>query len=368
VNAGLSTRVGVLGGGQLGRMLALAGYPLGIRLKHLGSPHDTSASEVAEQINAEYGDRAALQRFAHGVSVITYEWENVPVEAVRFLSGIVPVYPSARVLEVAQDRLPEKQFFQELGIGTAPFAPVDDEESLRLAIEQIGIPAILKTRRLGYDGKGQMTIRDAGGANAALRELGGTNCILEGLVRFERELSVLAVRSVSGEVRVYPLVENEHAEGILRRSIAPAPNAGALQEQAASMATAVLRALDYVGVLAIELFQRGDDLLANEMAPRVHNSGHWTIEGAETSQFENHLRAILDLPLGSTAAVGHAVMLNLIGDIPPAGDVLHIDNAHLHLYGKTPRPGRKVGHITLRGDSPVEVLASAERLRAALWI
>lgn len=362
-------RVGVLGGGQLGRMLALAGYPLGIRLKHIGSPHDTAAGEVAEQVNAEYGDHEALDRFAQGLEAITYEWENVPVEAVRYLAQRVPVHPSAKALEVSQDRLPEKQFFQKLGIATAPFAAVSSERELEIAVEQVGLPAVLKTRRLGYDGKGQTLVRDVNSVARAWRELGEGSLILEGFIEFDRELSIISARRPSGETRCYPLVENHHAAGILRLSIAPAPEAApALQEQAESIAQRVLGALDYVGVVAIELFQRGDELLANEMAPRVHNTGHWTIEGAETSQFENHLRAILDLPLGSTRAVGSSAMLNLIGEPPATERILAFDNAHLHLYGKHPRPGRKVGHITVRGTSPGAVQARITEMRRMLNI
>ena len=361
-------RVGVLGGGQLGRMLALAGYPLGIRLRHVGSPHDTSAGEVAEKVTAEFGDLGALERFAQNLDVVTYEWENVPVDAVRHIARKVIVRPSAEVLEVSQDRLHEKNFFQRLGIATPAFAAIDDEASLRAALQRIGVPAVLKTRRLGYDGKGQAIIREPEAARDALQSLGGNNLILEQFIPFDRELSVLAVRSPQGHVRAYPLVQNEHAGGILRRSIAPAPNSEHLQEAAEDIARRTLLALDYVGLLAIELFQRGNDLMANEMAPRVHNSGHWTIEGAETSQFENHLRAILDMPLGSTRAIGGSVMLNLIGDIPATALVLAHRNAHLHLYGKQPRPGRKVGHITVRADSLKEAQGLAEDLRLKLGL
>ena len=363
----MSARVGVLGGGQLGRMLALAGYPLGIRLKHIGGPHDTSAGEVAEQIVAEYGDRAALERFAHGLDVITYEWENVPVDAVRFLAERVPVYPTARALEVSQDRLSEKSFFRQLGIETPEFAAIDSAADLADAIARMGLPAVLKTRRLGYDGKGQSVLRSPADAQRALHELGGRNLILESFIDFQRELSILGVRGRTGETRSYAIVENHHAQGILRMSLAPAPRwSDALQRAAESIAARVLDELDYVGVLAIELFEYQGRLLANEMAPRVHNSGHWTIEGAQTSQFENHLRAVLGLPLGSTAAVGCSIMLNLIGDIPDARMVLECDQAHLHLYGKSARPGRKVGHITLRGSTPDAVQAQANALRGNL--
>ncbi len=363
----MSIQVGVLGGGQLGRMLALAGYPLGIRLRHLGGPHDTPAGEVAELMVGEYADQAALARFAQGLSVITYEWENVPVESARLLSQYAPVYPPPQALEVSQDRLKEKSFFKELDIGTPEFSAIDSETDLRRELVRIGLPAVLKTRRLGYDGKGQVVLRTAEDASGALSQLGGRDLILEAFVPFERELSIIAVRSVSGETRCYPLIENQHSLGILRLSLAPAPRCTAeLQKTAESYALRALDRLQYVGVLAIELFERDGELLANEMAPRVHNSGHWTIEGAETSQFENHLRAILDLPLGVTRPIGWSAMLNLIGEIPERRAVLERDGSHLHLYGKAPRPGRKLGHVTIRAESPVALNHLVGELRSKL--
>jgi 5-(carboxyamino)imidazole ribonucleotide synthase len=363
----VTTRVGVLGGGQLGRMLALAGYPLGIRLRHLGGPHDTPAAEVAELIVAEYADEAALLKFAHGLQVVTYEWENVPLDAVRFLAQHTSVYPPPSALEVSQDRLNEKIFFRQQGIPTPNFAPIENESEFRRALAHIGLPAVLKTRRLGYDGKGQIVVRTAEQAAKAKASLGGRDLILESLIPFERELSVIAVRSVSGETRCYPLIENQHSAGILRLSLAPAPRSTPeLQKKAESYALRVLEHLDYVGVLAIELFEHDGQLMANEMAPRVHNSGHWTIEGAETSQFENHLRAILDLPLGSTRSIGWSAMLNLIGEVPPIRGVLERDGAHLHIYGKTPRPGRKLGHVTIRAESPVALNHLVGELRDKL--
>ena len=360
-------KVGVIGGGQLGRMLALAGYPLGIRCRHIGGPDDTSARAVADYVVAPDGDADTLIRFAHGVEVVTYESENVPVDTAELVRQHAPVYPPVAALQVSQDRLFEKEFFAAHGIATAPFARVDSRKDLDAAIQAIGLPAVLKTRRLGYDGKGQAVIRTTADADAAWQRHGDVPLILEGFVNFDREVSIVAVRSRQGETRFYPLVENHHEAGILRLSLAPAPGlTRALQEQAEKLATIVLEHLDYVGVLAIELFQRGDELLANEMAPRVHNSGHWTIEGAVTSQFENHLRAILDLPLGNTAAIGSAAMINLIGGIPHLADMLRFDDAHVHVYGKHPRPGRKVGHITIVGDDPVALRARAEEIRASL--
>lgn len=356
-------RVGILGGGQLGRMLALAGYPLGVRFRHLGSPQDTSAREVAEHVNAAYEDTDALARFAEGLDVVTYESENVPLDAVRFLSGHVPVLPSIAALQASQDRLNEKLTFAELGIPTAPYAAVNSFDELSDAAPRIGYPGILKTRRMGYDGKGQFVLRSSKELEMAWDRLHSEGLILEGLVPFDRELSIIAVRGRSGETVFYPLVENVHADGILRISYAPARDAEELQSVAEDYATRVLDALDYVGVLAIELFQAGAQLIANEMAPRVHNSGHWTIEGAETSQFENHVRAVLGYPLGDVSPIGHSAMINVIGRIPDTAHVLQHRDAHLHMYGKAARPGRKLGHITMRGDDASAVRKRAEVLR-----
>jgi 5-(carboxyamino)imidazole ribonucleotide synthase len=346
--------VGILGAGQLGRMLALAGYPLGFRFRFLDPAPGSPAGQLAEQIVADYDDQQAIEDFAHGLDVITYEFENVPVAAVRALASRVPVYPPPQALEVAQDRVVEKNFFRGLDIPTPAFAAVESRDSLANAVAEIGLPAVLKTRRFGYDGKGQFVLREPADVERGWKALGGVPLILEGFVPFTRELSILAVRSIGGETAFYPLVENQHRNGILHISRAPAPDLSApLQAQAEAYATRMLQRLSYVGVLAIELFQVGDQLLANECAPRVHNSGHWTIEGAETSQFANHLRAITGLPLGSPAPLGHAAMLNLIGTLPEPAKVLSVPGAHLHLYGKTSRPGRKLGHVTLRGDPAV---------------
>ncbi len=340
--------VGVLGGGQLGRMLALAGYPLGLRFRFLDLSPRAPAGHLAELHAGDYEDVDVLDHFAAGLDVVTYEFENVPVTTARLLADRLPVYPPPRALEAAQDRLVEKTFFQDLGIPTPPFLAVDSEEGFRSALRQIGLPAVLKTRRMGYDGKGQIVLREPKDAEYAWRVLGDVPQILEGFVSFRRELSVLAVRGRGGETAFYPLVENHHRDGMLRLSLAPAPGLTAdSQGQAEDYARRVLQALDYVGVLAIEFFEVGGRLLANEMAPRVHNSGHWTIEGAETSQFENHLRAVLGLPLGSTAAVGPAAMVNLIGSTPPPDVVLRLPRTHLHLYGKSPAAGRKLGHVTV---------------------
>lgn len=353
--------IGILGGGQLGRMLALAGYPLGLRFRFLDPASDAPVRYLAEQVAASYDDHLAVAQFGNGLMAVTYEFENVPVATARALEQRVPVFPPLQALEVAQDRLAEKRFFTQLNIPTAPFAPVDDRASLDAAIDRIGLPAVLKTRRLGYDGKGQALIRQRADIDDAWCALGGQPLILEGFVSFVRELSILAVRGQDGAVAYYPLVENLHRNGILYRSIAPAPRLTAeVQLQAETYARRVLEALDYVGVLAIEMFEvdnsragaAGARLLANEMAPRVHNSGHWTIEGAVTSQFENHLRAIVGLPLGDTSARGCAAMVNLIGGLPDVTMLLALPDTHLHLYDKAPRPGRKLGHVTVcAGDA-----------------
>jgi 5-(carboxyamino)imidazole ribonucleotide synthase len=364
--------IGILGGGQLGYMLALAGYPLGLHFRFLDPSPEAPVGRIATRITAQFTDRSALKKFAAGLELVTYEFENVPVETARFLAERVPVLPPPAALEAAQDRLNEKRLFQKLGIATTEFAAVAGRETLDGAVRQIGLPAILKTCRMGYDGKGQWILRDAEDVSraedelpdAAARKRKGTEpaehapFVMERLVPFVRELSVLAVRGRTGETAVYPLVENHHRAGILRLSLAPAPQlAPAIQQTAEDAARRVFDALQYVGVLAIEFFEHEGRLLANEMAPRVHNSGHWTIEGAVTSQFENHLRAVVGLPLGSTQAIGCSAMLNLIGELPDSAEVLAVRDAHLHLYGKSARAGRKLGHVTLRAASP-EQLAS----------
>jgi 5-(carboxyamino)imidazole ribonucleotide synthase len=326
-------------------------------------------------VRADFDDTEALVRFAVGLEVITYEFENVPQQTAQTLSRRVPVYPPPLALHVSQDRLQEKTFFRQLGIPTAPFVPIRTRADLDQGLAEVGYPAILKTRRFGYDGKGQCLIRERAAAEQAWQTLtksqrddsSDADLLLEGFVRFERELSQLAVRGLDGSLIYYPLVENHHAEGILRLSLAPAPNlTPELENLARDYATRTLEALGYVGVLAIELFQQGEQLIANEMAPRVHNSGHWTIEGAETSQFENHLRAILGLPLGRTEARGPCAMLNIIGQPPDRRAVLAHPGAHLHWYGKKPRPGRKTGHITLRADTMDTVREGVAKLRSLL--
>jgi 5-(carboxyamino)imidazole ribonucleotide synthase len=343
--------IGILGGGQLGYMLALAGYPLGLRFRFLDPSPEAPVGRIAHRVTAEFTDEQALEKFAHGLEVATYEFENVPVQAARFLAERVPVYPAPAALEQAQDRRREKHLFQRLGIPTTDFAEISKPEEFDAALKRVGLPAVLKTCRLGYDGKGQWLLRTADDVVRARAELPNAPLILEKFVAFTRELSILGVRSRTGETVFYPLVENHHGGGILRLSLAPAPQlAPGLQQTAEEATRRILEALDYAGVICLELFQVGEKLLANEIAPRVHNSGHWSIEGAATSQFENHLRAILGMPLGSTATVGYSAMVNLIGELPEAAEVLRAPNTHLHLYGKSPRPGRKLGHVTVRVD------------------
>ena len=356
-------RVGILGAGQLGRMLALAGYPIGMQFRFLDPSPDAPAFQLAERIVAPYDDSDALDRFAKDCDVVTYEFENVPVASARYLQQRVPVYPPPQALEAAQDRLTEKTLFQNLNIPVPPFLPVDSYADLRTAVDRIGLPCVLKIRRMGYDGKGQKTLLEEHDISSAWELLGGRPLILEGFVPYERELSLLAVRGRQGEEVFYPLVENHHAGGILRLSLAPASNLTAgLQAEAEAYGKRILEALDYVGVLAIELFQFAGQLLANEMAPRVHNSGHWTIEGAITSQFENHLRAVTGYAPGSVEMTGYAAMLNLIGTVPAPEKILQIPGAHLHIYSKAPRPGRKIGHVTLVDDDPAHLKSRLEQM------
>lgn len=360
-------KIGVLGAGQLGRMLALAGYPLGLQFRFYDASPEAPAGQMAELEVGVFDDWGKLERFAEGLDLITYEFENVPVQTARFLQGLVPVYPPPGALEAAQDRIAEKNFFRGLSIPTPPFYPVLTRDDLMSGVGQLGYPTVLKTRTLGYDGKGQAVIEDAPAAERAWEELGGVPLVLESFIEFDHELSILAVRALTGEMIYYPLVENEHRQGILRRSIAPARGLSQnLQTLAEEYARRVLLHLDYVGVLAIEFFQVEGGLMANEMAPRVHNSGHWSIEGAETSQFENHLRAILGWPLGSTAPREFSLMLNIIGRLPKVPEVLSTPGTHLHLYGKEPRLGRKLGHITVLAETREDLWERLEQVGGLL--
>lgn len=343
-------KIGIIGAGQLGRMLALAGYPLGLRFVFLDQSADAPGAQVGRIIEGAFDDPQQLLKLAREVDVVTFDVENVPEEAVRAIAKERPFLPPVQALGASQDRLHEKSLFRSLKIPTAPFTAVDSLSDLVHAADRIGLPGVLKTRRMGYDGRGQYYLKTAEDIQMAWESLGSVPLIYEGFVNFSREVSIIGVRSTTGETRFYPLSANTHAAGILRYSCAPFRNA-ALQRQAETFIKRVMKHLDYAGILTIEFFVKGGQLIANEMAPRVHNSGHWTIEGAQTSQFENHIRAILGLPLGSTAPIGHSAMVNFIGTIPEVASVLKISGVHFHSYGKEPRPNRKLGHCTINVGS-----------------
>jgi 5-(carboxyamino)imidazole ribonucleotide synthase len=349
------TRVGILGGGQLARMIALAGHPLGVTCRFLDPSPQACAGAVGELIVDAYDSPAGLDLLAEGSDLVTFEFESVPSSSAGRLAERVPVLPPAEALAIAQDRLEEKQLFRDLGIETPDFAAIGSQADL----DSASAPGVLKTRRLGYDGKGQRVVRSAAEGAGGFASLGAVPMIFEELIEFDRELSVIGVRGGDGSVACYPLVENHHRRGILRLTEAPAPDLTvSLQALAERYMRSLMERLDYVGVLALELFQVGGRLVANEIAPRVHNSGHWTIEGAETSQFENHLRAVCGLPLGSTAVRTPSTTVNLIGGLPPLPLLAAIEGAHVHLYGKSPRPGRKLGHVTITGGRDPAVAAA----------
>jgi len=340
--------VGIVGAGQLGRMLALAGYPLGLDFLCLDPARDAPAGQVAPLLSGAFTDRRLLTRLARRCEVVTFDWENVPVASLATMRRAhrARICPPVAALATGQDRVAEKRLFCRLGIPTTRWQAVASRAELTRALRTIGLPGVLKTRRLGYDGKGQAVVGSAADAAHAWEKLGGVPLLYEERVPFDCEVSIIGARSTRGEVVVYPLCGNVHAQGILRVTRAPyGPRAW--QARAAGYLGRLLRHFNYAGVLTIEFFVRRGRLIANEIAPRVHNSGHWTIEGAATSQFENHLRAILGLPLGETRALGHSAMINLIGAIPPRARLLAVPRLHLHDYGKQPRPGRKVGHVTL---------------------
>jgi 5-(carboxyamino)imidazole ribonucleotide synthase len=360
-----TVRVGILGAGQLGQMLALAGIPLGMRFVFFSPTPSASADAVGKVVIGEYDDVAALRSFAQLVDVVTYEFENVSADAVAEIEKICPVWPPRAALITSQDRGLEKQQFERLGIPVAPHRLVDSLADLESAVRDIGVPGILKTRRFGYDGKGQIRIKQRSEIEAAWNSIGPAQLIYEGFVDFQRELSVIAVRSQDGTTLCYPVAENHHRDGILRTSHAPpARLTDATRKQAEDYARALLGELEYVGVFAIEMFDTADGLVANEMAPRVHNSGHWTIEGAETSQFENHVRAVCGLPLGDCSPVGYSAMFNLIGQHPDIARVLSVPDTHLHLYGKSERASRKLGHVTVRSRTREDLQRHADTLRA----
>jgi 5-(carboxyamino)imidazole ribonucleotide synthase len=342
-------RLGVIGAGQLGQMLGIAARHLGISVTFLDPATDPPAATVGPVISSPFDSEEGLARLAAASDVITYEFENVPVTAVLAIAARVPVFPPPAALRYAQDRWHEKQLFDSLQIPVPRYARIDSAADLTKATESLGLPLVLKTRRLGYDGKGQLVIRSAAELDAAWRTLGPTALIAEQWIDFDYEVSLIGVRRANGDVVTYALTENRHRDGILRVSRAPSRST-ALLEAARSYTKSLLERLDYVGVLALEMFAAGNALLANEFAPRVHNSGHWTIEGAVTSQFENHVRAIFDMPLGDTTAIGFAGMLNLIGSMPDRKTLPRHFPWFLHEYGKSPRPGRKLGHLTLLAD------------------
>lgn len=368
-----ATKLGILGGGQLAQMLAMAALPLGIRCHVYEPAADAPAQHVAYHHQSSYTQNATLKIFAERVDVITYEFENVPAHAADYLAQLKPIHPLPHALSVCQDRLTEKQFVTAQGFMTAPFAAIDPTKGVSQAIEKTRLPALAKTRRMGYDGKGQKRINSLTEAYQMMVDLAGQELILEGMVNFTRELSIIAVRDQAGHTMRYPLIENHHHEGILRLSLAPAPNVHPLIEaQADALAQLLTNALNYVGVLTIECFEvmtpNGPTLLVNELAPRVHNSGHWSIEGSMTSQFENHVRAVCGLPLGTTAPRGMSAMINLIGAIPNPADIPQ--GVFVHLYHKEPRPGRKVGHLTIVARDMATLMRKVEECRnlPGVWL
>ncbi len=355
-------KTGILGGGQLARMIALAGFPLAQKFIILDPSQEAGAVPLGQHLQGAYDDETLLEQLAQQADVVTYEFENVPAKAASYLAEHTNIYPPAKALEVSQDRLTEKNFFNSLGITTAPYAEINNLSDLQQAMPNIGYPAILKSRRFGYDGKGQFRIQSEQQLAEAWAAMQDAPSIVEGFIPFQREISIIAARSISGETAFYPLSENQHEGGILR--VARCCHDDPLQTIAEKYVDNLLSALDYVGIIALELFDVHGQLIANEFAPRVHNSGHWTIEGSETSQFENHLRAILDMPLGSTQACGYSAMVNFIGDVAASENILAIPNCHLHLYDKAPREGRKVAHATVRADDETRFKQSLQTLIA----
>lgn len=343
-------KVGVVGAGQLGRMMALAGIPMGIQFCFLDRTVDAPAAGLGEIHLGSFDDPAAIGALAEQVDVLTFDVENVPATALRAVEDIVTVAPGATALETTQDRLSEKKLFHTLGIRTAGFIAVDSKESLANAAQRLGFPCVVKTRRFGYDGRGQRFLRTGDDIDKAWQTFSGHDLIVEQFIAFEREVSLVSVRAHTGDTHFYALTENVHANGILHHSNAPYGNR-ALQQEAQEHAQSIMEQLDYVGVMTIEFFVVNGELLANEIAPRVHNSGHWTIEGAVTSQFANHIRAICHLPIGNCDATGHSAMVNFLGTLPTPADCLTIDRLHFHDYGKSPRPSRKIGHATIVCDT-----------------
>ncbi|MGH8161307.1 MAG: 5-(carboxyamino)imidazole ribonucleotide synthase [Gammaproteobacteria bacterium] len=360
------TRVGILGAGQLGRMLALAGYPLGLRFVFLDEKPDSPGAQVGDIVLGGLDEAGKIAELARRVDVLTFDVENVPATALREAGVESMCRPCIAALETGQDRVAEKSRFEALSIPVAPWRAVDSMGELETTLNAFGLPAVLKRRRLGYDGRGQRFIRRREEASGAFTELGGGNLILESFVAFEREVSMIGVRAPDGAMAFYPLSENRHDNGILRLSRGPAGPAE-LAAEARDYVGRLLTHFDYVGVLAVEFFVREEKLLANETAPRVHNSGHWTIEGCVTGQFENHVRAVAGLPIGATGAVGHSAMANLIGKMPATSELLSIPGLHLHAYGKSARPGRKLGHATLVAADAEALAGPLDRLLGLAW-
>jgi 5-(carboxyamino)imidazole ribonucleotide synthase len=354
--------IGILGGGQLGMMLAMAGIPLGYEFIVIDPAEQAPASKVARHIRANYSDKDALTELSRLCDIITYEFENIPNEAIHFLTQYISVYPPVVALEVSQDRIYEKNFFRRLNIPVPAHAAVRTEADAYEAVAITGLPAILKQTRFGYDGKGQREIQCVDELVSSFKEYGEARLILEEKILFERELSQVSVRAANGEIRHYPLVENKHRNGILLSTMAPAERiSGVMAQQAQYYTASMLQELNYIGVICLELFDLKGKLLANEFAPRVHNTGHWTIEGAVTSQFENHIRAISGLPLGNTQNRGYSFMVNLIGNKPDIRELAAMESAHIHLYGKEPRPGRKIGHITFHSDEQNNIMQKYQK-------
>jgi len=360
-------KIGVLGAGQLGRMLALSAYPLGHQMRFLALSEEDPSSLLGKTF-IHNNNPEMVSNFADSSDIVTYESENTDVTIVNEISKNTKVYPSDKSLYISQHRGREKALLDTLKIPCAPYQMVNSLDDLKSAIKNIGIPSILKTATDGYDGKGQFLIKSESQIDEAWEKMSGVDAILEGFINFKRELSLIAVRGIDGSLEYYPLVENSHHEGILRQTLAPAQNISvSLQNKAEEYMSSLLKEIKHVGVLTIELFESDDDLLVNEIAPRVHNSGHWTIEGAQTSQFENHIRAITESPLGQTTMTSKfSAMINIIGVHGPIQKVLETKNAHLHLYNKAERTGRKLGHITLTSNSIDELNKTIDSLKEYL--
>jgi len=357
--------VGILGGGQLARMMALAGIPLGLQFRFLDPAADACAAALGELQQAGFDDEAAARELGRSADVASYDFENVPASSASALLEHCPLYPGVAALAGCQDRLHEKTLLQNLDIPVPEFVPVDSRPALMAAVEQLGYPCVLKTRRLGYDGKGQAVLRQVEDLERAWQKLGGHELILEAFVPFEAECSLKSVRSQDGQVRNWPLTQNVHSEGVLMLSH-PGRMGEALQSQAEQLGKRLLEHFDYVGVMTIEFFVTGGQLMVNEIAPRVHNSGHWTIDAADTSQFENHIRAICNLPLGQTSQIQPCLMFNWLGSMPEKENFLAYPGLHWHDYGKQARPGRKLGHATLTANSEADLRQGAEKMAQAL--